>query len=344
MIVVDGRTDEEKLHELLAGGAEETTLNFKATLDLAQRSSKAVLDFVKDAISMGNLPEGGYIVVGVNDDGVPAHDQATLDVAQFDSSKLRDKVGEYVEGKVRLVSQSHEVGGRTVVLVHVQPTPDGLPVPTSCIGQYDKGQGQMETIFSEGEVLIREGISNTRLRHAHWHSLLARYREQIRADARADADALIHRVVEAFKSDGGAQSVPLDLSMSDEALADAIVVAFEGPSPVRVRQFLNTAKQTAITAADDRAEWLHALDRVTIVACQAVMYQRKDVYQFVVEALEAIYQAQELPPDEPRLTSSDADTARRLLDVLLRVMAIGSLVVRQKAWIYLPHWFSVPCR
>jgi len=35
VIVVDGRTDEEKVLELLAAGAEETTLDGKASLDLS---------------------------------------------------------------------------------------------------------------------------------------------------------------------------------------------------------------------------------------------------------------------------------------------------------------------
>ena len=54
MIVVDGRTDEEKLIELLGTGAEETALDFKATLDLSKKSSKNALEFVKDAVAMGN--------------------------------------------------------------------------------------------------------------------------------------------------------------------------------------------------------------------------------------------------------------------------------------------------
>lgn len=52
MIIVDGRTDIEKLRELLATGTECSELDFKETLDLGKKSDE--LDFVKDAVSMFN--------------------------------------------------------------------------------------------------------------------------------------------------------------------------------------------------------------------------------------------------------------------------------------------------
>jgi len=170
------------------------------------------VEFAKDAISTGNLPDGGYIVVGVDDHGAPAHDQSPVVAEQFDSAALRAKVTRYVEAPVQIVSQPHEVDGRTVVVVYVAANPDGLPVPTSSIGQCAKGDGKMETVFSDGEVLIREGTSNVRLRYANWHRLLERYRESIKADARSDADELVRRVVEGFRAGGtaAAPSVPLD--------------------------------------------------------------------------------------------------------------------------------------
>lgn len=69
MIVVDGRTDREKLLELLQA-PEQTHLEFKAELDLAAKQDE--LNFVKDAVSMTNRPPGGYIVLGVSDDGTLA--------------------------------------------------------------------------------------------------------------------------------------------------------------------------------------------------------------------------------------------------------------------------------
>lgn len=339
MTVVDGRTDPEKLAELLASGAEDQGLDFKATLDLTGKSTKDVLNFVKDTVAMMNTTDGGYLVIGVDDHGQPAHGQAPVDPSRFDSADLRAKVSRFVEARVLLVAQAHRVDGRDVVLVHVPPNPDGLPIPMSRVGEYDDGgRAGMTRVFDEGEVVVREGTSNVRLRYAHWHGLLARYREQVRKEAQADADALIRRAVEAIgTSTSGTLHVPLDVGMSEEALAEALVATFESQSTVRVKQFLNTAKQTAGSAGagGDRQTWLAVLDRIAIVACQAVVYERADVYRLAVDTLDAVYRAQGLPPDAMQLGGSDAETAQRLLDVLLRVMAIGSLVVREEAWGYL---------
>lgn len=342
MIVVDGRTDEEKLLELLATGAEETSLDFKATLDLSRGSSKDVLEFVKDAISIGNLADGGYIVVGVDDHGRPAHDQPQVVVSQFDSAKLRARIAKYVEAHVQPVSQAHVVDKRDVILVFIPPSPDGLPVPTSAIGQYAKSDGKMETVFAHGEVLVREGTSNVRLRYAHWHGLLGRYREQVKEEARRDSDDLIHRFVQALNegagSAGNVSGVPLDLAMDEATLSEALVSSFEAPKTIRVKQFLNSAiERVKAGTAEDRGARLHALDRIAIVACQAVVYDREDIYELAVDALEDAYRSRGMTSDAVRLRGgSDVEIAQHLLDVLLRAFSVGALVVRQRKWSLLP--------
>lgn len=337
MIVVDGRTDEEKLVELLAAGAEETALDFKATLDIRPRTSKATLDFVKDAVSMCNLPDGGYIVVGVDDNGRPAHDQPVVTVDDFDSAKLRDKVARYVEAQVHVISQAHVVDGRDVVLIHVQPNPDGLPVPMSADGQYVGDDGKNVTVFAAGEVLVREGTSNIRLRYAHWHGLLARYRERLHHESRRDIDVLVRTIVESLQQSVGTSTpmpVLLDLKMEPVTLGQAIVAAFELPTTVRVEQFLNTAVAEADAARDlsEANRWLNALDALAVVACQAVIYGRDDVFTKTVDAIERVYTATG-PSDDVGVNDA---TAKHSLDVILRVFAIGALVVRKKAWTLLP--------
>lgn len=56
-VVADGRVDREKLAELLALGAEQEALDFKATLDLSD--PKHQVDHIKDILSMMSLLDGG---------------------------------------------------------------------------------------------------------------------------------------------------------------------------------------------------------------------------------------------------------------------------------------------
>lgn len=333
VIVVDGRTDEEKLLELLATGTEETELDFKATVDLS-RGSKSALDFVKDAISMGNLPNGGYIVVGVDDRGKPAHNEQPVEVAQFDSAKLRARIAKYVDAPVHVVSQPHVVDDRDVVVVYVRPNESGLPVPIKAIGQFDEdGKGNMKTVFSEGEVLIREGTSNVRLRYAHWDGLLSRYRERIRAEARADIDQLIARLA-AAQPNGRDQSraVLLDVAMDDEALTAAIPAAFETGSPPALSRFLNAAAHVVAGESDVVMSKGRALDLIAATACQAALFDRHEEFAAAMDALWNAYQAVPVPGDGIQLQGRDADHAAHELEVILRVFAVGATVVRTRRW------------
>ncbi len=51
----------------MALGAEQEALDFKATLDFA--NPKHQVEHVKDLLALMSLPAGGYIVVGVRNDG-----------------------------------------------------------------------------------------------------------------------------------------------------------------------------------------------------------------------------------------------------------------------------------
>lgn len=164
MIVVDGRTDREKLVELLQS-PEQTHLEFKAELDLTTKQDE--LNFVKDAVSMSNRPPGGYILVGVSDDGALALPTGTIaDRARFDGARLGDTIRKYIDGEVHAISQVHEVDGHEVVLIYFPHHRDGLPVPMSKLGQFEGQNSKQVVVFREGDVLVREGAKNTPLRHA----------------------------------------------------------------------------------------------------------------------------------------------------------------------------------
>ncbi|MBD5788371.1 ATP-binding protein [Cellulosimicrobium terreum] len=333
MIVVDGRTDEEKLLELLATGTEDTELDFKATVDLSRGSSRSVLEFVKDAISMGNLPSGGYLIIGVDNRGKPAHEEQRVEVGQFDSALLRARIAKYVDAPVHVVAQAHVVDGRDVALIYVRPNESGLPVPIKAIGQYDDGTGAMKTVFSEGEVLIREGTSNVRLRYAHWDGLLSRYRERVRDEARTDVDRMLARLAAQLgPRDQPGAAILLDVGMDDNALTEAIPAAFEAATPVALNRFLNVATHVVAGESEIAMSKDRALDLIAAVACQAALFDRPTEFAAAVDALWNAYQAVPVPADGVRLSGQNAERAAHELDVILRVFAVGAAVVRVRRW------------
>lgn len=315
MIVVDGRTDIEKLRELLAA-PEETHLDFKADLDLSSPRDK--LDLVKDVVSMANRPPGGYIIIGAQEGGALSLPTGTIkDRARFDGARLGDLARKYIEGEVHVVSQIHEIDGHEVVLLFVPHHRDGLPVPMSVVGQYQDATGKQQFVFREGDVLVREGAKNTPLRYAHWTDLMSVRDKRIRAETRESVDSILQDLAKAMRgSTGIAAAVPMHVEMSDEAFVEAVISNLEADADIRLRQFL---KQAAALAKDETLR-LDCLNKITILIAQAMFFERPGVASAGLDALYEIYSA------------TPYGKAKAGLDVIDRLYVLGSLAVRLGQW------------
>ena len=267
MIVVDGRTDLEKLRELLPQ-PEQTHLEFKSSLDLVD--SRARVEFVKDAVSMSNRPPGGYILIGAHEGGALSLPRGTIqDAALFDGARLGDLIRKYIEGEVHLISQLHALDDHEVVLVYIPHHRDGLPVPMSATGQWRKPNGTDTVVFREGDVLVREGAKNTPLRHAHWHDLLSQRDRRLREEARQQSDLLLAELAKALRNSPSTPvAIPLAADSSDDAFVQALISNFETNSDVRIRQFLAQAK----SSARDESVLTEMIDKITILAAQALFF------------------------------------------------------------------------
>lgn len=291
-------------------------MEFKAELDLTAKYDE--LNFVKDAVSMSNRPPGGYILVGVNDDGTLALPTGTIaDRARFDGARLGDMIRRYIEGEVHAISQVHEVDGHEVVLIFLPHHRDGLPVPMSKLGQFPGPGGKQVVVFREGDVLVREGAKNIPLRHAHWNDLLSLRDQRLREEARAQADSLIAELAAAMRAGGpGPAFVPLSVETANDAFGEAVVSHLEAGSDIRLRQFLGQAAALASNPDERQA----ALDKVTILAAQAMYFERDAVAEKAIDSLFDAY---------AKLGHGDA-AAR--LDIVTRVYVLGSLAVRLRHW------------
>src|SRR5699024_1625935 len=141
-------------------------LDFKVELDLRDR--KHELEFVKDAAAMANRPPGGYILVGITDDGkLPQRPWRIKNPQMFDGATLRDTIGKYIEADIEVVPQLHTINGSDVVVIAIFSTRTGLPVPMMTVGQYNQptGRGRMKTrtVFRPGEI----DRKSTRLNSSH---------------------------------------------------------------------------------------------------------------------------------------------------------------------------------
>jgi hypothetical protein len=135
---------EARLRELLAEQAESATLEFVGDCDLSNRR-----DVVELASEVGALAAaGGSIVIGVDDHGVPAGMLDARKVALFDEASLRSKLAR------------DRLDEKLVVLIRVEPHPDGAAV-FAADGAYEQ-DGKMRSAFRAGDIFVRHGTKSER--------------------------------------------------------------------------------------------------------------------------------------------------------------------------------------
>ncbi|MGP5620110.1 AlbA family DNA-binding domain-containing protein [Corynebacterium casei] len=316
MIVVDGRTDIEKLEELMQS-PEETHLEFKEFLDLSDKETE--LKFVKDAIAMSNRPPGGYILVGVDDDGNKSMPTGTIsDRSMFDGARLGDKLRKYIEGEIHPISQIHEIDQHEIVLIYLPHPRDGLPIPLKTDGQFTGKNRKSKTEFRKGEIYVREGPQNVHIRHAHWNDLLSKRDERIRSEARSVIDALITEITSAIRMGnlGEGNIVPLSTDLADHSLSEAVLLLLEQNKDIRIAQFVKKASQSLSNPETRR----NALQKIVIVASQAIYSGRNEIAIITIDELKNAYD----------LSKNNAVFAK--LDFVTYIYVLGSLAVRQQQW------------
>ena len=265
MVLVDGRTDKEKLFELLQS-SERTNLEFKSRLDFGDLH--VGLNFVKDAVSMMNRPPGGYILVGVSDDGGLCLPKGSLDPPLFDSAALNDRIRKYIEAETHVYAQIHVIDDHEVALICIPQPTDLLPIPMAKIGQCNSENGKKSTVvFRQGDIFVREGAQNVPIRYSHWATLLSDRDKRIQHSTRELTDSLIADLAAALKDSGitGVLLPPLDADMNNSSFAEALVPHLEQDKPLRLKQLLG---QLA-ALANNQSRSTMALDKMTIMACQA---------------------------------------------------------------------------
>lgn len=318
-VVPDGRTDYDKLRELL-GETEGNHLDFKASVNLDDKFEK--LKLVKDMVAMSNRPPGGYILIGADDDGKPCMPKGTIaDRRRFDGARLGDLVRSNIEGQIHIRSQVHDHDGNEIVLIWIENT--GLPVPFSKLGEYERPNGKKENVFRPGDIFVREGAQNVPIRNAHWTDVLSAYTKQIRDEASSLAENVMREFIDQLRQHqpGRAAEIPLLMEMDEVTFTNGVAGLIEAKNDVRLRQFLRTLRRY-VNATSSFEDCEMAVDKWAIFCAQATIFERDDLVNNAVDTLYEAYR--ELGVGE--------ELTRKRLAVVVRIYAIGSLAIRMAAW------------
>ncbi|MDV6270616.1 AlbA family DNA-binding domain-containing protein [Rhodococcus globerulus] len=348
MLIIDGNVGLEKLTELLNSRAEDSALDFKVHYDLSRNNAKAKVEFPKDCAAMANLPNGGYIVIGVDGTGRPAHGHPSIVREHFDSSILQQKMNAYVDGTAEIVCVVHEVEGRDIALIHVRPPTDYLPVVMKADGTYIEN-GQTKTAFYKGQIITRSSSSNTPLEHRHWDKVLKTYDGALRKKAEKDASELLKVVLDEVRrlagagatAEGGVVPPPLSTHTDNDSffytamsLAQAGAIGTERISDC-LRTLVTMADSGAETDDDHGGDRVRALDQLCLIGFAAVKLDSLDLFDLVVDAYLEIYRGEFQVMDGQIVGGVEREGALRMVDILVRIFLLGSYIVRQKRWKFL---------
>ncbi|MCL2745888.1 MAG: helix-turn-helix domain-containing protein [Coriobacteriia bacterium] len=310
----DGRVDIEKLRLLIDMG-ERDDVDFKSAIDLD--TPKGKLELVKDIAAMSNSPDGGYLIVGVSDDGVPVTSLfETSKCDKVDAAKINDLLNKYLEKIPKIIVQAHEMDSFLVVVICVFPHEDNLPVPFKRSGQFEVNK-RAKHVFREGEIYLRESAQNVHIKWSHWPRLLAKRDQMIRDESRKDIDSIVRQL-----SDGGIlnPSIALDVDADNLVFSNELKSAYDTSRIAPIERVLSRLRLSFSSES-----YMKYLDKLTIIACESLIAGHIEHSNQVIDIMHTCFSGHN--------RYSDAVVSAKLMNLVAAVYIIGSMAVRERQWI-----------
>lgn len=316
MSIADGRTDLEKAR-LLISGSEGTHVEFKSHLNL--KDSRDNLNFVKDAVAMANTFPGGYIIVGVTDEGdlcIPSGSEKLAD--QFDGAKISEKIHKYIDARIGVIAQIHTIGENDIAMIFIKSPSDGFPIPFAKLGQCPDADGKQRPVFRRGDIVRRVNAQNVCVSYHDWPEILREHDRQLTEKVREDIDDLVKALAASWQrsSDSSARTFPLDLNMSNSAFASAVVANLDEGNESPIRRFIREC--ASYIYSEDH--FIGALDKLTVVAIDGLYCDSVELSKISVDTLYNAYRDN---------ATVNTEFQRSLLE---RIYIIGSAAVRFEKW------------
>jgi Schlafen, AlbA_2 len=333
-VVVEPVVNREKLRELLALEAEYPTLDFKSSCDLNDKHDQ--VELAKDVGAMS--VRGGFLVIGVDDRGRLTGDLTAEQANLFDEARLRPKLLKWLPDTLAICSQTHEIDGHRVVLLHVSPNPAGCAFFRG-VGQFGQQGKTARVVFREGEVFFRDGTRSSRLNQRGLEQVIRQQVERERRRWEADHAAEYRRLAEELRAGAAGQQVArgsaieFNLALESEVLTEAAVELLRTDDDIPMRRMLTRAvpEARALYRARDQDGLSRMLDRLTCLAATFLDLERYEWFERVVKTLVLIYGIG-FENQPPIIGNPPPEAAALWLTIIERVVAVGALAVRREDW------------
>lgn len=212
-VIVDAEFTAARLRELIAYARESAKLDYKVGYDPSARIDR--IEVAKDLVAMANTA-GGYIVVGVADDGtIVGGDPVAL--TAIDEAVVRAQVQGYIGTSIELfVNSPVLLDGKHFGVLTVLKS-NRSPIVFQKDGQYSQGSGKSKVVFGVGDVFVRHGSASERWNQADVGTIYARVIDREKEKWLKDMMPDVRRLIEGALHGQGAPAEPRELVAQDAA-------------------------------------------------------------------------------------------------------------------------------
>lgn len=328
-----------KCKELIEAHSESDVLDYKRKIDLP--SQVAYLDLAKDVAGMS--VKGGYILVGVDDNGVPWLEDIEINRALWDEANLRQRLARHLPEGVQINVALHTIESRDVILIYVHPHKDGFII-MKADGQYSDENGVVRTKFSKGDIFTRHGTSTEKIVQSDirmiidqkvavardlWRSEIFGTTSSGVVNSLAQLDTATNRAAQPLI----ALAIP-QWQMPVTLFSDSILGCLRNRNSLEIELLLHSITalvELSVTQVTPDLSLSDILDRIIIISSWSVVLNDEATFELSVEALKQVYIR---GLDNNGYKRSDTLILPQIiwLEVLKRIYALGGLVVRKRRW------------
>lgn len=314
----------EKLGLLLAEGHESEALDYKEACDLSQVHD--TVELAKDVGAMQVL--GGYIVVGVDDNGRPTTGLSAAQANLFDESRLRAKLRRYLPEPLVLLSAVHIINSARLALIYVGPNPKGMAIFAT-----DGQHGANQVVFRRGDIFVRHGTASERCQQSDLDLIFEQAISTRKEQWRREITESLREALEGGRRAQGLAGGPaeaLDWRLDAETFIGIVIEQLRREDEIPLQLAIDRMITDAIAfdSTGAHAELSTVLDRFACLAGIFVQLQREPLLDRILAAMVRIYAS----AVEPGPTVTQGADARLWLEISERLEAVGGFAVRREQW------------
>ena len=333
MPIVEPVLNLEKARQLLDEGSESAQLDYKRRCDLHER--RDIVEIAKDFAAL--QLEGGYVVVGADNTGVPTGEMDEVLVRLFDEATLRDKLKKYIPEPFSLLTFVFQHKGNWIAALGTLPNPAGL-VAMRQDGTYREGTKDV-TVFRKGDVYVRHGSKSERCDQAD----ILRAFERIVGERKEAWLAENLQVVKALAETGAlgrtlaaSPAAAFSWRIDADAFGSATLELIRTDDRAPILTTLDAMKRDAATFLSREPsiqvdDLRILLDRLACVVAIAMRLENQFIAGEGLKTFTSIY-ALGFEPYAMGPAFNEYRTPQLWLEVVLRIMALGAYAVRLEKW------------